>query len=98
MVRTCSGSVHAASPLNTCMDLVLVRVADQSRCGTSVGDIKVTDIVFVVVALKVMILKVIHEEANPLGLKASWASNMLQSSGGFVLTQFNLFRHVRISR
>ena len=40
------GCVLAPSLFNTCMDWVLGKVADQSRCGASVGNTKVTDLVF----------------------------------------------------
>ena len=39
------GCVLAPSLFNTCMDWVLGRVADQSHCGASVGNTKITDLV-----------------------------------------------------
>ena len=40
------GYIDAPSLFNTCMDLVLSRVVDQSRCGASVGNIKIADLIF----------------------------------------------------
>ena len=40
------GWVFAPSLFNTCMDWVLGRVVDQSHCGASVGNTKITDLVF----------------------------------------------------
>ncbi len=50
------GCVLAPSLFNTCMDWVLGRVMDRSRCGASVGNTTVTDLVFaddVVIVLSV---------------------------------------------
>ena len=59
------------------MDWILGRVVDQSHCGTSIGNTKITDLVFtddaVVFAesleVQVMALKALHEEAKPLGFR-----------------------------
>ena len=40
------GCALAPSFFNTCMDWVLGRVVDQSHCGASVGNTKITDLVF----------------------------------------------------
>ena len=40
------GYVLAPSLFNTCMDSILGRVVDQSHCGASVGNTKITDLVF----------------------------------------------------
>ena len=53
----------------------------QSHCGASVGNTKITDLVFADDAaiyaesleVLVMALEVLHEEVKPLGLKVSWA-------------------------
>ena len=70
----------APSPFNTCMDWVLGRVVEQGHCGASVGNTKITDLVFADVAaifsesleVLVMALEALHEEVKPLGLKISW--------------------------
>ena len=63
------------SLFNTCMDWVLGRVVDQSHCGASVSNKKITDLVFaddaVIFAqsleVLVMALEALHEEAKPSG-------------------------------
>ena len=76
------GCVLAPSLFNTCMDWVLGRVVEQSHCGVSVGNTKITDLVFaddaaifaVSLEVLVMALEALHEEVKkPLGLKISWA-------------------------
>ena len=86
------GCVLAPSLFNTCMDWVLGRVVDQSHCGASVGNTKVTDLVFaddaVLLAesleVLVMALEALHEEAKPLGLKVSWTKTKVQAFGGLL--------------
>ena len=86
------GCVLAPSLFNTCMDWILGRVVDQSHCGASVGNTKITDLVFaddaVIFAesleVLVMALEVLHEEAKPLGLKVSWPKTKVQDFGGLL--------------
>ena len=40
------GCVLAPSFFNTCMDWLLIRVVNQSHCGTSVCKTKITDLMF----------------------------------------------------
>ncbi|KAG0726291.1 Ubiquitin carboxyl-terminal hydrolase 30 [Chionoecetes opilio] len=71
------------------MDWVLDKVVDQSDCGASVGNTKITDLVFaddaVIFAesleVLVMALEALHEEAKPLGLKVSWLKTKVQVFG-----------------
>ncbi|KAG0701618.1 ATP-dependent DNA helicase PIF1 [Chionoecetes opilio] len=71
------------------MDWVLDKVVDQSDCGASVGNTKITDLVFaddaVIFAesleVLVMALKALHEEAKPLGLEVSWLKTKVQVFG-----------------
>ena len=44
--RVRQGCVLAPLLFNSCMDWVLGRVVDQSHCGASVGNTKITDLVF----------------------------------------------------
>ncbi|KAG0713021.1 hypothetical protein GWK47_017152 [Chionoecetes opilio] len=68
------------------MNWVLGKVVDQSDCGTSLGNTKITDLVFaddaVIFAesleVLVMALDVLHEEAKPLGLEVSWLKTKVQ--------------------
>ena len=84
------GCVLAPSLFNTCMDWVLGRVVEQSHCGASVGNTKITDLVFADDAaifaesleVLVMALEALHEEVKPLGLKVSWAKTKVQVFGG----------------
>ena len=74
------------------MESVLDRVVDQSHCGASIGNTRVTDLVFaddaVILAesleVLVMALEALHEEAKPLGLKVSWAKTKAQVFGGLL--------------
>ena len=70
--------MFAQSLFNTCMDLVLDRVVDQSHCGVgSFGNSDVTGLVFaddaVILAksleVLVMALESLHEEVKALGLQ-----------------------------
>ncbi|KAG0719084.1 hypothetical protein GWK47_007392 [Chionoecetes opilio] len=70
------------------MDWVLDKVVDQSDCGASVGNTKITDLVFaddaVIFAesleILVMALEALHEEAKPLGLEVSWLKTKVQNT------------------
>ena len=70
----------APSPFNTCMGWVLGRVVDQSHCGASVGNSKITDFVFADEAvvfgesleILVMPLEALHKEVKPLEVQVSW--------------------------
>ena len=72
--RVRQGCVLAPSLFNTCKDWVLGRVVDQSHCGASVGNTKITDFVFAydavifveLLEVLVMALKALHEDAKPL--------------------------------
>ncbi|KAG0720368.1 hypothetical protein GWK47_048652 [Chionoecetes opilio] len=72
------------------MDWVLGKVENQSDCGASLGNTKITDLVFaddaVIFAesLEVlgMALEALHEEAKPLGLEVSWLKTKVQGEGG----------------
>ncbi|KAG0730425.1 2-hydroxyacylsphingosine 1-beta-galactosyltransferase [Chionoecetes opilio] len=83
------GCVLAPSLFNACMDWVLDKVVDQSDCGASVGNTKITDLVFaddaVIFAesleVLVMALEALHEEAKPLGLAVSWLKTKVQVFG-----------------
>ncbi|KAG0730410.1 Gypsy retrotransposon integrase-like protein 1 [Chionoecetes opilio] len=83
------GCVLAPSLFNACMDWVLDKVVDQSDCGASIGNTKITDLVFaddaVIFAesleVLVMALKALHEEAKPLGLEVSWLKTKVQVFG-----------------
>ncbi|KAG0721057.1 CDPK-related kinase 5 [Chionoecetes opilio] len=69
------------------MDWVLDKVVDQSDCGASVGNTKITDLAFaddaVIFAesleVLVMALQALHEEAKPLGLEVSWLKTKVQT-------------------
>ncbi|KAG0712224.1 hypothetical protein GWK47_018960 [Chionoecetes opilio] len=71
------------------MDWVLDKVVDQSDCEASVGNTKITDLVFaddaVIFAesleVLVMALEALHEEAKPLGLEVSWLKTKVQVFG-----------------
>ncbi|KAG0723488.1 G-protein coupled receptor moody [Chionoecetes opilio] len=69
---------------------VLGKVVDQSDCGASLGNTKITDLVFaddaVIFAesleVLVMALEALHEEANPLGPEVNWLKTKVQAFGG----------------
>ncbi|KAG0716212.1 putative uncharacterized transposon-derived protein F52C9.6 [Chionoecetes opilio] len=87
--RVRQGCVLAPSLFNACMDWVLDKVVDQSDCGASLGNTKITDLVFaddaVIFAesleVLVMALEALHEEAKPLGLEVSWLKTKVQVFG-----------------
>ncbi|KAG0727885.1 Metaxin-1 [Chionoecetes opilio] len=74
------------------MDWVLGKVVDQSDCGASVSNTKITDLVFadetVIFAesleVLVMALEALHEEAKPLELEVSWLKTKVQVFGGLL--------------
>ncbi|KAG0712322.1 hypothetical protein GWK47_018747 [Chionoecetes opilio] len=74
------------------MDLVLGKVVDQSDCGASFGNAKITDLVFADDAVifteslevLVMALGALHEEAKPLGLGVSRLKTKVQVFGGLL--------------
>ncbi|KAG0727703.1 hypothetical protein GWK47_034103 [Chionoecetes opilio] len=69
------------------MDWVLGKVVDQSDCEASLGNTKITDLVFADDArifpesleVLVMALEALHEEAKPLGLEVSWLKTKVQA-------------------
>ncbi|KAG0722363.1 Cyclin-F [Chionoecetes opilio] len=78
----------------------LAQVVDQSDCGASVGNTKITDLVFaddaVIFAesleVLVMALEALHEEAKPLGLEVSWLKTKVQIAASCVMLGFILAR------
>ena len=74
------------------MDWVLGKVVDHSHCGASVGNAKITDLVFaddaVILAesleVLVLALETLHEDAKPLGLQVSWPKTKVQVFGGLL--------------
>ncbi|KAG0726090.1 hypothetical protein GWK47_037303 [Chionoecetes opilio] len=74
------------------MDWVLDKVVDQSDCGSSLGNTKITDLVFaddaVIFAesmeVLVMALEALHEEVKHLGLEVSWLKTKVQVFGGLL--------------
>ncbi|KAG0693744.1 Gypsy retrotransposon integrase-like protein 1 [Chionoecetes opilio] len=68
------------------MDWVLGKVVDQSEYGASLGNTKITDLVFAEDAVifaeslevLVMALEALHGEAKPLGLEVSWLKTKVQ--------------------
>ncbi|KAG0710593.1 putative uncharacterized transposon-derived protein F52C9.6 [Chionoecetes opilio] len=89
LCRSEARCVLAPSLFNACMDWVLDKVVDQSDCGASVGNTKITDLVFADDAVifpeslevLVMALEALHEEAKPLGLEVSWLKTKVQVFG-----------------
>ncbi|KAG0694277.1 Retrovirus-related Pol polyprotein from type-1 retrotransposable element R2 [Chionoecetes opilio] len=96
------GCVLAPSLFNACMDWVLDKVVDQSDCGASVGNTKITDLVFaddaVIFAesleVLVMALEALHEEAKPLGLEVSWLKTKVQVFGDLLDEAVHADEHV----
>ena len=78
--------VLALSLFNTCMDWVLGKVVDQSHCGASVGNNKISDLVsdddaiILAVSIEVLVMafEALHEETKPLGLYVSWPKTKVQ--------------------
>ena len=74
------------------MDWVLGKVVDQNHCRASVGNTKITDLVFVVdklvfvesLGVLVMAFEALHEEAKPLGLQVSWPKTKVQVHRGLL--------------
>ena len=86
------GCVLAPTLFNTCMDWIMGHVVDQSHCGTSIGEFRVTDLDFAddvaifAETLEVLIgaLDAFHNTAGPLGLKISWIKTKIQAFGGLL--------------
>ena len=65
---------------SACMDWILGRISERSRCGASFGNVKVSDLDFtddaVIFAETLDIhlgaFHVLNEESEPLGLRVSW--------------------------
>ena len=73
------GCILAPSLFNTCIDWVLGRVVDQIHCEASVGNTKITDLVFAddavifaeLLEILMMALEALHKEMKPLRLQVS---------------------------
>ena len=78
------------SLFNTCMNWVMGRFVDQSHCEASVGNTKITDLVFaddaVIFAesleVLVMALEALHEKTKTSGRQVSWPKTKVQVFGG----------------
>ena len=83
------GCNAAPSLFNTCMDWLLGRTVEYSRCGADIGNVRVTDLDFaddaVILADSLDVLRLaleaLHEESEPLGLKVSWIKTKIQAFG-----------------
>ena len=99
--RVSQRCVLAPSLFNICMDWVLSRVLDQSYCEASVGNTKITDLLFADDAVMfaeslevlVMVLEAL-QQAKPLGLQVSWPKTKVQVFGGFLDEKYSLFMRV----
>ena len=84
------------------MDWVLGRVVNQSHCGGSVGNTKITDLVFVddtvifteSLEVTVMVFEALHERAKSIGLQISWPKTKIQVFRGLLGEKVE-FIHVR---
>ena len=80
------GRVEAPTLFNTCMDWAMGRMVEDSGCGVSFGDVRVTDLDFAddavtfaeTLELLVGALESLSSELEPLGLKVSWVKTKIQ--------------------
>ncbi|XP_076034573.1 uncharacterized protein LOC143021167 [Oratosquilla oratoria] len=90
--RVRQGCVLTRTLFNTCMDKLLEISVDQFRCGTSIGNTKVTDFVFaygtVLLAnsLEVLVaaLESLHWLSEPHGFEVSWTKTKVQQFRGLL--------------
>ena len=83
-VGVCTGP-HTFQHL--CMDWILGKMSERSRCGASFGTVKISDIdvaddaVIFVETLDILLgaLKVLNEESELLGLRVSWVKTKIQA-------------------
>ena len=83
------GRVEAPTLFNTCMDWAMGRMVEESDCGVSFGDVRVTDFDFAddavtfaeTLELLVDALETLSSELEPLGLKVSWIKTKIQVFG-----------------
>ena len=69
------------------MDWILRRMSENSSCGASFGNVKISDLNFVDDAvifaetLDILLgaLEVLNEESEPLGLRVSWVKTKIQA-------------------
>ena len=74
------------------MDWVLGRVVNQSHCGASVGNTKITDLIFADDAVifaesledLVMALEALHDDSKSLGRQVSCPKTKFQVFGGLL--------------
>ncbi len=86
------GCVLAPTLFNTCMDWVLGRMADGSGCGTSFGEVRISDLDFAddavifaeIVEILIEALEKLSEESEPLGLRVSWVKTKVQAFNGIL--------------
>ena len=83
----CQGCALTPTLFSTCMDWILRRISERSSCGTSLGNVKLSDLDFadnaVIFAEILDILlgaqEVLNEESEPLGLRVSWVKTKIQA-------------------
>ena len=83
------GRVEAPTLFNTCMDWAMGRMVEDSGCGVSFGDVRVTDLDYAddavtfaeTLGLLVGALETLSSELEPLGLKVSWIKTKIQVFG-----------------
>ena len=81
------GCVLVPTLFSTCMDWILGRMAKRSSCGTSFGNVKISDLDFADYAvifaetLDILLgaLEVLNDELEPLGLRVSWVKTKIQA-------------------
>ena len=83
----CQGCVLAPTLFSTCMDWILGRMSKRSSSGTSIENVKISDLDFaddVVIFVQTSdillgALEVLNEESEPLGLWVSWVKTKIQA-------------------
>ena len=83
------GCILAPTLFNTCMDWVLGRVAASTDCGTSFGEVRITDLDFAddaVIFAETLdalcgTLRLLEKDAGALGLQVSWIKTKIQAFG-----------------
>ena len=86
------GCVLAHTLFSDCMDWTLGRMLERSSCGTSFGNVKISDLDFaddaVIFAETLDIflgaLEVLNEESEPLGLWVFWVKIKIQAFNGML--------------
>ena len=87
VIRVCQGYVLAHTQFSTCVDWILGKTSERLSCGTSFGNVKISDHDFVGDAVNftdmqgilIGALQALNKEFELMGFQVSWVKTKIQT-------------------